>query len=270
MENKAITQPDTGLIEPWRVQPATVVLMVSPCRSGSTVMLRIFGYSGFAAFFQPIKNALRWRYMGQERPWRAPETTGPVFVKETFGPFEDAETQFNPLRELIRAGVPADRLKLVVLLREPSLVWSSWRSLWGEDTRIELLAEAYHACLDTVAAAQALGVGFETLDYAACCANPHAILGSLMQRFGHELPLDAVSGWENRPGYGAPGSGVHLPCEPEPYITHGAHDPIIASRAFGPVPPRAQPTRADLEAIAGTDIEASHARLSAIRGSVAA
>ena len=270
MENKAITQPETGLIERWRVQPSTVVLMISPCRSGSTVMLRIFGYSGFAAFFQPIKNALRWRYLGQDRPWRAPETAKPIFVKETFGPFDEIEARFNPLRELIKAGVAADRLKLVVLLREPSLVWSSWRSLWGDRTRVEVLAEAYHACLGTVGSARALGVEVETLDYAACCANPQAILGSMLDRFGYALPPDAVSGWENRPGYGAPGSGVHLPFEPEPYITHGAHDPIIASRAFGPVPPRAHPTQADLETIAGTDVEASHARLAAIGGSVPA
>ena len=270
MENKAITQLESGLVEPWQVHPETVVLMISPCRSGSTIMLRIFGYGGFLSFFQPIKNALRWRHLGHERPWSAPETAQPVFVKETFGPFEQVEVRFNPLRELIKAGIPAERLRLVVLLREPSYVWSSWRSLWGERTRVDVLAEAYHACLGTVGLARALGVVTETLDYEACCKNPLAILGAMFQRFGHQLPMDAVSGWQDRPGYGAPGSGITLPQEPEPYITDGAHDPIINSRAFGPVPPRAEPTHEDLMAIAATDIEASYARLKAINGSVQA
>lgn len=71
-------------------------------------MLRVFGYDGFAAFYQPIRNALRWRLLGAHRPWQPPCVASPIFIKETFGPFHSAEVSFDPLAQLIGAGVPFD------------------------------------------------------------------------------------------------------------------------------------------------------------------
>lgn len=264
MKNKAILHSATGLVCRWSVLPEQVVLMISPCRSGSTVMLRVFGYAGFAAFFQPIKNALRWREMGQERPWSPPTGAGPVFIKETFGPFAAFETAFDPLAELIDAGVPIAKIRLVVLLRDPGHVWASWRSLWPETSTLELLMQSYQACLGCVATAQRLGVPVQKLDYEACVEDPAMALGGLFSSLGLPAPDAALCDWPGRPGYGTPGSGVVLPVEPAPYITPGAHTPVIESRTICQMPPRARPSATELERLANTDIPANHARLAAL------
>jgi len=77
-------------IDPDKVSP--IILSVSPCRSGSTVLLRVFGSSGIQAHYQPIKNTLRWLVQAQEFQWTLPYIPNQkIFIKETLGPFLNIE-----------------------------------------------------------------------------------------------------------------------------------------------------------------------------------
>ena len=77
-----------------------LILSVSPCRSGTTVMLRVLGAMGVESYFQPLKNVLRWRLEGEIRPWRlAAGANRTVYLNETLGPYTFAEATFNPLGE---------------------------------------------------------------------------------------------------------------------------------------------------------------------------
>jgi len=240
------------------------MLMISPCRSGSTVMLRVFGYGGAAAYFQPIKNALRWGHLGENRPWIPPNDGGPVFIKETFGPFHRFETAFDPVQELIISGLAPDRLRLVVLLRDPGMVWVSWRTVWPQSARMELLAQSYRACLSCVATARQSGIPVVQLKYEASARDPGQTLSPLFSEMGLGQAEKALRDWPIRPAFGAAGSGVFLPKEPADYITQGAHDLVIQAAAFGKLPPRATPTAEELEQIARSSILQNHAAMSAL------
>lgn len=261
MENKAIFLPTAGMVATWTVQPETATLMISPCRSGSTAMLRVFGHGGAAAYFQPIKNAYRWAQMGEYRPWTPPTDGKPLFVKETFGPYQRFETGFDPLQDLTSAGLELARLRLVVLLRDPGMVWASWRSVWPKSARLDLLAQAYRACLTCVASARQLGVPVAQLGYEASANDPTAALGPLFAAMGLGPVEAALQDWPKRAGFGAAGSGVVLPQEPADYITQGAHDPVIQAVGFGALPPRATLTPDERAQIARCGIAQSHAAL---------
>ena len=204
--------------------------------------------------------------MGKDRPWHPPAGTAPVFIKETFGPFAAFETQFDPLAELLNAGLPADSVQLVVLLRDPRMVWASWRNLWPQTSTIGLLECTYHACLNCVATALGKGVPVQPLSYEASTMDPPHALGVLFGALGLGAPEPALHDWPNRPGFGEPGSGVVLPDEPDRYITPGGHDRVIRSAGFHQMPPRAEPTSAELAQIARSDILRSHANLAALGG----
>ena len=227
----AQTIADQGLVQAWPEPPRRVILMISPCRSGSTVLLRPFGYSGIPSFFQPIKNALRWRLEGREKPWLPPREDV-VFLKETFGPFLAEETAFDPLAELCASGVDPTRLHLVLLQRDPGAVWSSWCEYWEGRTSKALFERAFAACGAVCRTAERLGIPVETCDFDACLADPKGRLGQLFQALDLRFDPSVVAGWDQRPGFGAQGSGIHMPEEPPAFVTRGVHNRAIEAQGI--------------------------------------
>ena len=262
MENKTFVADDAGLVRLVGAQPERVVLMVSPCRSGSTAMLRVFGYSGYTAVFQPIKNALRWQNLETSAPWEMPAVRS-VFIKETFGPYHQFEVLFDPVQVLLEAGVDPARLRLVVLLREPADVWASWQAVWGGLARISMLEQAYAACEAAVASARVAGVGLDTLSFEACCADPRREVGRLFDAMGQTLTDHAVAHWDALPRFAQDGSGVVIPQEPERYVVPHAHAAAVQSAAYGQVR-RVQASARDQAAIRDTVIPVRHANLSGL------
>lgn len=239
MTSSAARKPHMPLVSQWETTPDRVLLLVCPCRSGSTILLRAFGHAGVPAYFQPIKNARRWRYEGQEHPWYPPANIEDraIFMKETFGPFHFEETTYDPLAELLASNLPADRIALVVLLRDPAAVWASWRYYWEGRTSPEVFAQSWAACQRCVETASTAGVPSYAMFYEDLCQSPQAELSALFAVMGREFPLDALEGWDRKPGFGAEGSGVVLPNEPEAFLTPQAHEPVIRATGISAMKP---------------------------------
>ncbi|MDW3223178.1 MAG: sulfotransferase family protein [Paracoccaceae bacterium] len=237
MTNDIFTIGRHPLVSTADAMPKQVMLLVCPCRSGSTIMLRAFGHAGVAAFFQPIKNALRWGLLGERRPWEVPSEIDQktVFLKETFGPFRLEETTYDPLECLLAVGLPAERINLVVLMRDPAAVWLSWQKHWSAQTSPTLFADAWHACLKCVKTARAHGVSVQSLRHAQFSAEPLLAMRSLFEMLNLDFPAEALDDWIEKQGFGEAGSGVFMPDEPDVFVTPGAHDPVIAARRIHPI-----------------------------------
>ncbi|MGD8590779.1 MAG: hypothetical protein PVG22_18300 [Chromatiales bacterium] len=210
-------------IDPQQVAP--VLLAVSPCRSGSTVLLRVFGYSGVESHFQQLKNVLRWQMQGVDFTWSVPNGADLVFLKETLGPFTAEESRFNPLQALLDAGYPADRLRLLVIGREPIQTWASWCAYWSEEASIVNYITAYHTT--DLVARQAQGLGMDTSYLVHESLRDHAVetvVRHLLGQLGIPYTPRAIGGWKELPGFGAPGSNIVLPHEPPAFVTPKVHD----------------------------------------------
>ena len=99
------------------------------CRVGSTPLTNLFGITGMPSYYQPLKMMMRHLFIGQAAtPWAIPMAADQpqIFSKETAGPYVVAESLFNPLRLLIEAGYPANRLRVTLLDRGPASSLASW------------------------------------------------------------------------------------------------------------------------------------------------
>lgn len=240
LTNDILTTSNRPLISTANAMPKRIMLLVCPCRSGSTIMLRAFGHAGVPAFFQPIKNALRWELEGEKRPWEilSEFDRETIFVKETFGPYRQEETTFDPLARLLAAGVPADRIVIVVLVRDPAAVWLSWQMHWRAQTSPELFAETWRACLKCIKTARAHGISVQSLLQENFSTEPFLAMTKLFDLLQLKFPQAALEDWVKKPGFSEVGSGVYMPDEPDVFITPGAHDPVIAARGVLPMDSR--------------------------------
>jgi hypothetical protein len=120
--------PRIRLSRPEKCPPLT--LIVGPCRSGTTAVLRAAAATGHRAYFQPVKRILRQASVGRPEDFVVDPGTERIVVKETFGPFLPAEARFDPVALLAAAGYPVERVNLVVLLRHPVDTYLSWQRLY--------------------------------------------------------------------------------------------------------------------------------------------
>ena len=133
--SEVIARIDIG--DPDRVPK--VILGAAPARSGSTVLMRVFGTSGVEAHFQQLKNVLRWLMQGETNSFNLPQTPNrTLFLKETLGPYSTQEAAFNPLTVLLEAGYPPEKLLFCVIGRHPLSTWASWKHWFGKSTSLEL------------------------------------------------------------------------------------------------------------------------------------
>ncbi len=147
-----------------------IILSISPCRSGTTALLRVFGSAGLESHYQPLKNILRWRMQGEEMRWGLPRAAR-LYLKETLGPYTLQEAQFDPLAALLQAGVPAGRLRVFVAGRVPLNCWASWTGWWGGRTCVEIFIEAYRTTEMIRRRALALGIPATVFAYEAIRDN---------------------------------------------------------------------------------------------------
>jgi len=220
--------------DPERV--SRVILSVSPCRSGTTVFLRVFGYAGIESHYQELKNVLRWRLHGKDTVWQIPQRPGDtIYLKETIGPHTEIESRFNPLDVLLEAGFPPEKLHVVILGRAPSSTWSSWYEWWGEGaTTVENFILAYTTVERVRRQAEQQGIPLTVLVYEAIRDNgAETVVKGLFKRLDVPYSATAVGGWRNLPAFGAPGSNVILPARPPSYHSWGREDssPYLHARA---------------------------------------
>ena len=211
--------------DPERV--SRVILSISPCRSGTTVFLRVFGYAGIESHYQELKNLLRWRLHGKDRTWQVPQRPGDtIYLKETIGPHTEIESRFNPLDVLLKAGFPPEKLHVVILGRAPLSTWSSWHEWWGEEaTTVDNFILAYTTAEQVRRQARRRRISLTILVYEAIRDNDaETVVRSLFGRLGVPYSTAAVSGWRNLPPFGAPGSNVILPARLPIYHNWGQED----------------------------------------------
>lgn len=211
-----------------------IILAVSPCRSGSTVLLRAFGGIGVESHFQQLKNLLRWSLLGQDQSWTIPSSAGPdLLMKETIGPFTEAECAFNPLQVMLDVGFPTEKLHVVTLGRAPLITWASWYGFWPDRAPMANMIKAFVTTNQIQEQARVLGIASTCLVFEAFRDNaPEAVFRSLFQRLGLVYSPLAIQGWDASPGFGAPGSNIVLPVEPDRFITPGIHDRVKNASQF--------------------------------------
>ncbi len=217
---KRIRVQDTETVAP-------LILCISPCRSGSTVLLRVFGASGLPSYYQPWKNVLRWAMQGQERFWDFPTRPDPIFIKETIGPYTRIETEFNPFDLVQAIGYPFEKLRLMLVARDPLQTWSSWQSLWGAKTNFEIFLAAFgrvEAIRQQIKAAGLPLVHFvyeSVRDYGA-----ESAIRDMFSQLAIPFTSRAVTGWFDLPPFGKDGSNIFYPDEPEAFSVENIHEKV--------------------------------------------
>lgn len=199
------------------------------CRVGSTAMTNLFGMAGVPAYFQPVKAVARYRLAGGKgEPWEFPSAEGILFAKEMAGPYVPYEALFNPVRCLLDAGWPADRLHLLVLDREPRASLDSWMSKWegkiGRQRVIEnfLLSTANYGRMRTFARRE--GIAATHFPYEASTV-PGETVRRLFERIGIGARFDErmLSGWGASGDLNSADAKIHYLAEPEQYSVPGIH-----------------------------------------------
>jgi hypothetical protein len=209
-----------------------VILSVSPCRSGTTILLRVFGAAGIESHFQQLKNVLRWQLQGADVTWQVPQRPDEtVFLKETLGPYTEAEARFNPLEVLLGAGFPPQKLKVFIVGRAPLSTWASWDAWWRGKTSVDKFILAYKTTEQVRRQAHQQGIPVTTFVYEALGNNgSETIVKNVFERLGVPYsPPIAVKGWNKLPPFGAPGSNIVLPDEPPQFITLNIHKRVEKS-----------------------------------------
>jgi hypothetical protein len=201
-----------------------ILLSVSPCRSGTTVLLRVFGAVGIQAHYQELKNIFRWRMQAEEFCWDFPDNQGIVYLKETLGPYTLAEAQFNPLDVLLKAGVSPENLKVFIVGRSPLETWISWASWWRPATSIDIFIHAYQTTDAIRQQAHEAGLLAATFVYDAIRdVGAEAAIQRLFEKLDLSFAPIAVRGWQNLPPFGDAGSNVFLPEEPPVFEVPNLH-----------------------------------------------
>lgn len=194
------------------VNSPQIILSVSPCRSGTTVMLRVFSAVGISSYYQPLKTILRWNAIGSNISWQVPQNSCvPIYIKETLGPNTKIETTFDPLSILLTAGFQPEKIQLLVIGREPLHTWASWLTCWKGDAAIDNFISSYITTERIKQMALKHSIQVTTMVYELFRDySPERVIKNLFQRLGIEYHPIAVKGWDNLPQFGAVGSNVYM------------------------------------------------------------
>lgn len=218
-----------------------IILTVSPVRCGSTALMRIFAAAGIQTHFQELKNVLRWLMTGSVHNFHVPKGNKRIIMlKETLGPYTELECEFNPLRVLLEAGLSPDKLHLVILGRSIEQTWISWKNLWKDVVTPELFAKAFLTTEQIRLEAKERGVRstcicFEIFEG----ANADVIFEKIFGRLQINYPPGTAKGWQKLPAFGASGSNIIFPVEPETFSMPEGLVKIIQSRQFSYIPHKA-------------------------------
>ena len=212
-----------------------VILSVSPCRSGTTVMLRIFASAGIESHFQELKNVFRWHLQGEHGSWELPKKAGhTLYLKETIGPFLPEEARFNPMDVLLKAGYPVNKLQILLIVREPLETWASWVHWWREVTRLDYFIAAFETTEKIRNQAAVAGIPVTMLAYETFQHNlPKTVIRQLFTRL--QIPCSipfAIDKWDKLPPFGETGSNIILPDEPPVFVTPHIHEQPHYARRF--------------------------------------
>lgn len=222
-----ILRDDVHVITPERPR---IILATGRCRVGSTALANVFGLSGAASFYQPIKTIMR--HVIQDKPFRQPlrfdSEAGVVFFKETFGPYVDIECTFDPLEALLRSGYPPELISVVGLERRPALSYDSWLENWGSVVeRGQLLRNFLAASRQNrrvQETARAAGVAYAPFHYEWIVDRAQAFRYlEQTQRLGDGFLQPATKAWGDRGDLWSENSAIRHFEEAEVFLTKDPH-----------------------------------------------
>jgi hypothetical protein len=208
------------------------------CRVGSTALNNLFGVAGMPAYFQPIKSILRHALVGSTGvPWMVPKTSDQpeIFGKDTAGPYTLAESLFNPLRCLVEAGYPPDRMRAVILDRDPASSLASWLDNWSERAPQSTLVCNYVAAalnairIKAYAARQGIAVTHYVYEASKEAVSSVRIL---FDRLGlaSRFTEDSVTAWNEMGQLESESTRIIFPDVPPIHPTKGIHGSDTAYR----------------------------------------
>lgn len=182
----------------------TVILLLSPGRSGSTAFL--FAFSRLMpAYFQPMKNILQFG----EPPLRLPPVPF-VFMKEVFGFWHEPECRMDAVGILLNAGLPPSKLRVICVLRDPLRTYDSWLEHF-EEVSLDRFISSYVNVLDQERIARDAGIATMAVAYESLAEGSGKKFGGILE------------------GLAVPHGG--------PVIDWNADDPVVESRIV--LPPEA-------------------------------
>jgi hypothetical protein len=215
-----------------------IILAVAPCRSGTTVQLRMFSAIGIPSYYQPLKAIMRREAQGMKGDFEIPREDT-IFIKETLGPYSHAESTFNPLDVLLKAGYPNDKVTLLIELREPLSTLTSWieADLSLRENRTALFANfitAYKTIPQILQQAQESEVQFVPYLYEVQRdTDPTDAAAGLFSSLHLVYTDSVVAGWEHLPQFGTLESRIFYPLEPSLYHNDSQHDVAATSQRLG-------------------------------------
>jgi hypothetical protein len=207
-------------------------------RVGSTALNNLFGMAGLPSYYQPVKAMLRHRLSDSRAvPWCPPPAASQaqLFSKEVAGPYLLAECFYIPLRMLIEAGYPPDKLHLLLLDRHPVSCLNSWLAKWSDRVPPErLLRHHVLATLNVVRVegyARRQGVPVTHYVYEAS-KDAVASARALFQRLGlaDRFAEGGVTDWQGAGDLDTDRAKVIYPDEPPAYVVPGLHGADTAYR----------------------------------------
>jgi hypothetical protein len=200
------------------------------CRVGSTALANMFGVAGLPSYQQPVKAVLRQRLHGQAGVALIPPSAAEhadVFSKETVGPYVLAECLINPLQMLIEAGYPPDRLKLIVLDREPARSLASWLAIFLQRMPETLLVRNHILAALNIRRVEnyAMRLGVPVTHYVhEASKEPIESARALFDRLGlsSRFTAAAVTDWKEMGQIATKNAKLVFPTEPKIYDIPGA------------------------------------------------
>lgn len=199
MNNLKITKQDVKFSD----ELPKLILLCGPCRTGTTALSNVFVRAGIEAHMQPLKSIRRAKAISEQIPiWELAGKNDIVHSKETFGEKEEAEF-FNPVEILLNLGYPAEKLKVIVMLRDPAQILTSWERLYGESVKKENLARAFFLT-DKVSTfcknndIKVIPYVHEAIKY----NHPRLVVLRLFQILGINNFSDNLVNWQESPKFG--------------------------------------------------------------------
>jgi hypothetical protein len=201
------------------------------CRVGSTALTNLFGVAGLPSYYQPVKTIARYKMLGADGdPWRLHSSSvkPEIYSKEMAGPYLLAETVFNPLKCLVEAGYPSERIQLLVLDRNPYKSLASWLHKWSDKRPAETLLDNFVLSSLNVSRmkryANSKGIVITHFVYEAS-RKPELAIQALFNRLGlssYYRP-NLVTNWDEVGALASEKSRIIFPNEPPVYVVPGLH-----------------------------------------------
>lgn len=122
-----------------------LVLAWGKARVGTTAMAHLFAAAGVPVYRDPVRTIARHVLTGTAGPvWAPPDGEEVLFATESTGPHLHCEALFDPLRCLVDAGWPRERLQLLILDRDPAAVLDAWLLAWADEVGRQRVVDNFH------------------------------------------------------------------------------------------------------------------------------